>query len=300
MGKLMTVNYSTSIWAATLTLHLFSVAAYCQVQPLPRDSTALARRFSELLLRGTGDSLAPRLSSRLIDRTEIVSELSQLSAAISERAGNEVAVLEERWVWRNRQRQYWRFMSMSNFSDLLVLRLIVNPDGKISGWGVNPASQLPETDPGPPATTGPATSPPPAQTASSSAANLSLSGFRGLWWLTGRWEGTGFGALAGVGKFFEEYHMLNDSTMLMRSFERAPFAVPTDSTTFELRAGVLRAVPARGTARSLTAISGDTLTWSNGVKYIRISDDRWRARFPVRATDATERYYEMRKVPALP
>lgn len=128
------------------------------------------------------------------------------------------------------------------------------------------------------------------------AATFDLQAFQGNAWILGRWRGAGFGRLASVGEFHEEYVLVNDSTVLMRSYERAPFQAATDSTWFEYRSGRIRAVPTRGSTRFVTRVAGDTIFWSGaGVRYVRISETLWRALIPMPGT-AGEHYYEMRRM----
>jgi len=136
-----------------------------------------------------------------------------------------------------------------------------------------------------------------ASSAEAQAATVPLEGFQQFEWMLGRWRGAGAGALAGVGEFHEEYVLVNDSTVLMRAYERAPFAAATDSTRFEYRNGRIQAVPSRGSTRFVTGVVGDTVVWDGGVRYVRLSNDHWRALFPPRANDSRAMYYDMRRMP---
>ncbi len=128
------------------------------------------------------------------------------------------------------------------------------------------------------------------------AGSFTLDDFQGGAWILGRWRGTGFGRLASVGEFHEEYTLVNDSTVLMRSYERAPFATATDSTRFEFRNGAILAVPSRGSTRTVARIAGDTIQWNgNGVRYVRVDENLWRALIPMAGAGA-DTYYEMRRI----
>jgi len=56
-------------------------------------------------------------------------------------------VVEERFVKRNGQTQYWRTSKYSLPSEPIMLRWVLNAKGEILGMGLNPASQAPPIDP---------------------------------------------------------------------------------------------------------------------------------------------------------
>ena len=61
--------------------------------------------------------------------------------------GNEAQLVEERWVRRNGNRQYWRIARYTDFADEpIALRLVIMPDGSLGGIGLNPLSRVPEID----------------------------------------------------------------------------------------------------------------------------------------------------------
>ena len=73
----------------------------------------------------------------------ITDQFAQIAAQI----GNEVQVVEERWVRRNGNRQYWRVARFSDFADEpVVLRIVISPSGEMTGVGFNPLSQVPPID----------------------------------------------------------------------------------------------------------------------------------------------------------
>jgi len=65
--------------------------------------------------------------------------------------------------------------------------------------------------------------------------------FRQLEWIAGTWRGSG-GAYPA---FFEEYRILNDTTIKMRSFSDSTLRVATDSSTIEWRNGSVQSRSAR-------------------------------------------------------
>lgn len=134
-----------------------------------------------------------------------------------------------------------------------------------------------------------------AGNAAATPATVSAAQFREFQWIVGRWRGLGTGPLASFGVFYEEYAMLNDSTMRMRTATDSTFTSFSDSTRFEFRGSTLRTVPARGTGSVALRIAGDSIQWTRTL-YLRINNDTWRAVFPAREPGGTRPYYELKRV----
>lgn len=133
-----------------------------------------------------------------------------------------------------------------------------------------------------------------AQTAA--GARITPAQFKQFQWITGRWRGTGAGRLAGVRPFYEEYVMLDDSTMRLRTASDSTFSVATDSSDFLFRGGLLLHREARSD-KAATRFAGDSIQWGDpGVLYLRVTNDVWRAYFPVRQPNAERPFYELRRV----
>ena len=64
------------------------------------------------------------------------------------RAGIELTAPKERFVWRNRNRQYGRTLQLSTFDGFFLLRVVLLEDGRIAGIGMGPASGAPPVDRG--------------------------------------------------------------------------------------------------------------------------------------------------------
>lgn len=76
--------------------------------------------------------------------------MADFLAQASARAGTEASLVEERWVRRNGDRQYWRISRFTDFTDEpVVLRIIILPTGEWGGMGFNPLSRVPPVDPEP-------------------------------------------------------------------------------------------------------------------------------------------------------
>src|SRR5687767_16020153 len=63
------------------------------------------------------------------------------------------------------------------------------------------------------------------------AGEFTADDFRRLRWLAGRWQGF----QPDGGKFYEEYRVVNDSTLAMFSYPDSTFGTPSDSSRVQLR-----------------------------------------------------------------
>lgn len=128
---------------------LFAPPLASQVVALPADSVAIARRAARWAVNGHADSLLGVLAST---DTAHHRSIERMVAGLHQNAEAEVSLIEERWVWRNRQRQYWRVIEVQgNAPEPVVVRLTILPSGAIGGLGVSLLSSVPAVDPGPPA-----------------------------------------------------------------------------------------------------------------------------------------------------
>ena len=112
---------------------------------LPNDSVAVARRIVGWLWANQVDSLmAHSPTDTTVTRQQISDQLAQITAQI----GVEQEVVEEKWIRRNGRRQYWRTARFSDFAqEPVVLRLVILPDGRLAGMGLNPLSAVPPVEP---------------------------------------------------------------------------------------------------------------------------------------------------------
>lgn len=76
---------------------------------------------------------------------------------------------------------------------------------------------------------------------------VTLDQFRQLRWIEGTWRGSG----GNYPSFFEQYEILNDSTIRMRAFSDSTLRVVTDSSTIDWRNGK---IASRRESRSYDAI----------------------------------------------
>lgn len=137
----------------TLVPSLAAVAALTLAAPLQAqtaspmaDSLAHARRITQWFFTSQADSLiqfVPPADREKMTKQAILTRVGELTA----RVGTETEVLEERFVKRNGQTQYWRTSKYTLASEPIMVRWVLNAKGEILGMGLNPASQAPPIDP---------------------------------------------------------------------------------------------------------------------------------------------------------
>jgi len=111
------------------------------------DSLALARQYTAWFYTGQVDSLIAHHAADARSDTTLRRRLVQQSEQVALRAGDETAVIEEKFVKRNGRTQYWRTARFSTFPEPFLVRWVMNPDGTIGGLGLGPLSQAPPIDP---------------------------------------------------------------------------------------------------------------------------------------------------------
>ena len=110
-------------------------------------------------------------------------------------------------------------------------------------------------------------------------ATFDRSAFASLAWLEGRWVGSG----GGFDAFYEEYRVLNDSTLEQRTFPDSTFSRPDGTSTIEWRGGEVLKRRNGNVETRVVRISGDTARFEpvmagrRGFTWFRVSSDEWRA-----------------------
>jgi hypothetical protein len=132
--------------AAALVFGASLVEAQQQSPPQPFDSLGFARQVTQWFYTGQTDSLLAHLPPEErgnMTADEILDQLARLTA----RAGNEVEVIEEKFVMRNGHPQYWRTARFDNIDEPMLIRWVINSKLEILGAGMGPLSQAPAIDP---------------------------------------------------------------------------------------------------------------------------------------------------------
>lgn len=113
---------------------------------LPADSMELGQKFTMWFYTGMADSLIAHMPAA--DRANITpDQILQSLTQLTENAGNEVSVIEEKFITRNGRRQYWRTAKFDHLDEPFLIRWVITPQGEIGGIGLGPLSAAPAIDP---------------------------------------------------------------------------------------------------------------------------------------------------------
>ena len=132
--------------AAILAAFVLPTLSLQAQQRLPADSMELGRKFSLWLYTNQSDSLLA-YTVQNPERPTTAADIERIGLQIATRAGNEVSVIEEKFITRNGARQYWRIAKMDILEEPFLLRWVITPEGKINGIGMGPLSGAPPIDP---------------------------------------------------------------------------------------------------------------------------------------------------------
>ena len=114
---------------------------------LPADSMEIGQKYTKWFLAYEADSLWSHMTPEMQERNGGIEHLVDMMDQVALQVGTEVEVLEERYVTRNGKAQFWHTGLFSELAEPIQIRWVIEPDGKISGAGINPASQAPPVDP---------------------------------------------------------------------------------------------------------------------------------------------------------
>ena len=136
------------------------------------------------------------------------------------------------------------------------------------------------------------------QQAEPAPVTVSLAESQQLHWIAGTWRGSG-GAYP---SFFEEYRVLEDSTIQMRSFSDSTLSVTSDSSRIEWRNGTIRS---RGGERAYAAVdfTATSIRFARpgvalgGYTFTHKSTDEWIATLHPSRPGGQATVYTMRRLP---
>jgi hypothetical protein len=115
---------------------------------LDYDSVAFARQLTNWFYSSELDSLWAHTDPEMQQNMGTKEKWTEMIGSFIERAGMEDSLVEERWVKRNGQRQYWRVLRATEFTqEPVVLRWALLPGKVVNGLGMNPLSRVPPIDP---------------------------------------------------------------------------------------------------------------------------------------------------------
>ncbi len=145
------VSLSAALLLAASPLLAQTVATVATVRaPLPSDSIAIARKYATWFATSQADSIFTHLPASTQASVGSASAIADQFGQVTSQLGNEAQLIEERWVRRNGNRQYWRIGRYTDFTEEpFVLRIVILADGALGGIGLSPLSQVPAVDPEP-------------------------------------------------------------------------------------------------------------------------------------------------------
>lgn len=120
--------------------------ALARAQESPVDSLALARQYTTWLYAGEVDSLLAHSTDETRSEMEESGGFTSMGQMIAERAGVELEVSEETWKLRNGACQYWRTAQFSSLEEPILIRWVLDPQGRIEGLGAGPYTQAPPVE----------------------------------------------------------------------------------------------------------------------------------------------------------
>ena len=107
----------------------------------------LGRTYVRMMLTGKADSLAMALDSVALTRVGGAAGIADQQAQMAERIGAQAKVIEDKLTRRGGALQYWQSGEFTGFTDEpVVIRVIFNEHGKVTGMGINPMSKAPPVD----------------------------------------------------------------------------------------------------------------------------------------------------------
>lgn len=132
--------------AALALLMTFLAAPLVAQEAAPVDTMAIGQQATALFYDGAMDSLWTMFTPEYQEAVGSTDALFERLDFLSERAGDEVAVVEETIKMRKGRPQYWRLAEFDLAPEPILLRWVISPEGKIAGQGLGLASQAPPTD----------------------------------------------------------------------------------------------------------------------------------------------------------
>jgi len=110
------------------------------------DSLALARQYTQWLYAGEADSLVARSTDGARESFATREGFTRYTRMIAGRAGFETDVIEETWRLRNGACQYWRTAGFTDIGEPMLVRWVLDEEGRIAALGLGPATQAPPVD----------------------------------------------------------------------------------------------------------------------------------------------------------
>jgi len=132
--------------AAPLAAQEEAPAAAVEGPHLPADSMQLGAKYMEYILDYEAEDLYEALTDDMKESLGSAADIFDRMGSLFEQVGSQERVVSQRYWMRNGKPQYWHTAEFSNLDEPMVFRFVIEPDGRISGIGINPESQNPPVD----------------------------------------------------------------------------------------------------------------------------------------------------------
>lgn len=113
---------------------------------LPADSMEIGAKYVGWILDSRADSMWSKMTPESQSRMQSVGNLKETMGQIHMQIGMHERTISERYWMREGKPQFWHTAEFSEIAEPVVIRLVIEPDGMISGVGINPESQNPPVD----------------------------------------------------------------------------------------------------------------------------------------------------------
>lgn len=123
-----------------------SAGAEADAPHLPADSMELGARYVDWMLDYRADSLWAHLGDGMRENFGSVGDLKDRLGGLFQQIGDHERMISQRYWMRNGKPQFWHTAEFSALPEPVVIRLVIEPEGAISGLGINPQSQNPAVD----------------------------------------------------------------------------------------------------------------------------------------------------------
>ena len=106
----------------------------------------LGATYVDWMLDYRADSLWARFDDGMRENSGSAGDLKDRLGGLFQQIGDQRRMISQRYWMRNGKPQFWHTAEFSGVPEPVVIRLVIEPDGTISGMGINPQSQNPPVD----------------------------------------------------------------------------------------------------------------------------------------------------------
>ena len=143
---------NSPVWLVALALILAATPAMAQDEDaaplvdMPADSMEIGDQYVSWFLDYDAESLREKFDDGMKERMGSVGDMIDRMGQFFDQVGVQENVVSQRYWMREGQRQFWHTAKFSGMDENVVIRFVIQPDGMITGIGINPESQNPPVD----------------------------------------------------------------------------------------------------------------------------------------------------------